>query len=201
MQQPPHPRPRALPPSRPPARFLEAGMFNNSGGATISISYSIFDAPTNGPQTVSFQLAPLLPTKAGRTPREQAGPTALPPAPASLCPARDGAAAFPPRFLHHCPRRLILPGIQRLSPARDGGLSSLSRPLLISPANWLRRKPSQRGRGFEVAAVCRAPATSPSVCQIPAGRACSSGRERHASDPGVCHKAWARPRTSRQACD
>lgn len=51
-----------------PVLFLEAVMFNNSGGARISISYSIFDVPTNRLQTVSFQLAPLLPTKAQQTP-------------------------------------------------------------------------------------------------------------------------------------
>lgn len=51
-----------------PVLFLEAVMFNNSGRARISISYSIFDVPTNRLQTVSFQLAPLLPTKAQQTP-------------------------------------------------------------------------------------------------------------------------------------
>lgn len=55
-------------PPRSPVLFLEATLFNNSGAARISISYSIFDVPTNRLQTVSFQLAPLLLTKAGQTP-------------------------------------------------------------------------------------------------------------------------------------
>lgn len=59
---------RHLPPPCLPVLFLEAVMFNNSGGACISISYSIFDVPTNRLQTVSFQLAPLLPTKAQQNP-------------------------------------------------------------------------------------------------------------------------------------
>jgi hypothetical protein len=57
-----------------PVLFLEAVMFNNSGRARISISYSIFDVPTNRLQTVSFQLAPLLPTKAQQTPWVRARP-------------------------------------------------------------------------------------------------------------------------------
>lgn len=46
---------------------LEGMILNNSGGARINISYSIFDVPTNRLKTVSFQLAPLLPTKDWQT--------------------------------------------------------------------------------------------------------------------------------------
>lgn len=127
-------------PGRTPVLFLEAMLFNNSGGARISISYSIFDVPTNRLQTVSFQLAPLLLTKAGQTPWEGARPPHSAQHRVSLFSAPDGVRRARPlaslsffHFIHHCSLCIILPGIKWFSPAQKWGRSSISRPLLISP--------------------------------------------------------------------
>lgn len=135
---------------------LEGMILNNSRGARINISYSIFDVPTNRLKTVSFQLAPLLPTKGWQTHRERAArcccvvlllpvaicflliPLTLPLF--RLC--RIGTTIVP----------LVspYPGIKRFCPARKTRFGFVFKTLLISSANWLRCKPSQQACDFDV---------------------------------------------------
>lgn len=157
-------------------------LFNNSGGARISISYSIFDVPTNRLQTVSFQLAPLLLTKAGQTPWERARPTTRGPTQGFFISCSLwGAPRWSPLPPPLPPLYLPLFSLYHLtwdqvifsSPEVRAQLHFQDSSDLL--ANWLRCKPSQQGYDFEVTVLCRAPGTSLSVCQIPAGQACCSG--------------------------
>lgn len=146
--RPPSPAPRL---SCSPVLFLEAGMFNNSGGARISISYSIFDVPADRLQTVSFQLASLLPTKAGQTPCARPGPGVA--ARDSFFPAPQAATrslAAPARLYLLLSPPDGLTWDQVTLAAQKAGWLRFQAPL-ISRANWLRCKPSQQGCGFEAA--------------------------------------------------
>lgn len=167
-------------------------LFNNSGGARISISYSIFDVPTHRLQTVSFQLAPLLLTKAGQTPARGPGPCRS--ACTGLLYSLLLVGCTGPRP-HPCPPPPSALSTIVLTVSSYLGSSDFPRPEVTARlhfqassdllANWLRCKPSQQARDFEVAVLCRAPGTSPSVCQIAAARACCSAANRNSSSHHV----------------
>lgn len=118
-------------------------------------------------QTVSCQLAPLLPTKAGHTPRARPGPRARPQG-RLYPPLLTGCAPNPAPALSAIVLLYRLTWDRVTVPSPEVRPQLHFQPSSDLPANWLRCKPSQQGRDFEVTALCGAPGTPLSACQIPA---------------------------------
>lgn len=136
-------------------------LFNNSGKARTSRSYSIFDVPANRLEIVSFQLAPLLQTKDWQTHWERDRHMAL--LLSTLLLFDDGSLirashCFPCLVPASSFAILYLPLFPLYRLTLDQVILSSSKirrrilfqPLLISQANWLRCKPSQQGCDFDV---------------------------------------------------
>lgn len=157
---------------------LEGMVFNNSRGARINISYSIFDVPTNRLKTVSFQLVPLLPTKDWQTHWERGQVLRIPAFACCylFCDSLPNIPAIPPLpyFSNYCSPRIILPRIKRFYTAQNKDCKSFPRPFwtpqLIGSGVSQASRPATLMWHFRAEHLV----TSLFVCQIPAGLACCS---------------------------